>query len=123
ASFQGSYYAYNIGSEQVPIRATDSTGPRSDLVILRVEDPSIDGTPWNHDPTTDPVYYFRVIEGVSNTTTDCPPGTTGVPLARIDIPANTATIMPAHIKDVRVSSNPRTERVVRIQRGITPIDY
>src|SRR5690606_20996627 len=32
ASFQGSYYAYNIGSEQVPIRATDSTGDRKSVV-------------------------------------------------------------------------------------------
>lgn len=123
AAFQGSYYAHNIGEATLPISPTDSTGGRSDLIVLRVEDPGIDGTPWTWDPATDPVYYFRVIEGVSATETQAPAGSTAIPLARIDIPVSTATITQAMITDVRQSANPRTERIMRIQRGVEPIDY
>ncbi|MEU0236787.1 hypothetical protein ABZ234_03785 [Nocardiopsis sp. NPDC006198] len=117
AAFQGSYFAFNVGDAEIPVSPTGSGGGRSDLVILRVEDPNISGTPWTHDVTTDPVYYFRVIEGVTNTTTDVPAGTTGVALARIDIPANTATITAAMITDVRQMANPKRLRELRVQRG------
>lgn len=119
AAFQGSYYAHNVGQDTVPISPTGSGGGRSDLVILRVEDPNIDGTPWTHDPTEDPVYHFRVIEGVSPTATEVPAGTTGVALARIDIPPSTATITQGMITDVRQLANPRTQRILRVQRGGT----
>ena len=115
--FQGSYFAYNVGTDTVDIASTGSGGGRSDLVVLQVEDPNIDGTPWGHDVTTDPVYYFRVIEGVSSTATEAPSGTTAIPLARIDLPASTGTVTAAHITDLRQSANPRTERVLRTQFG------
>ncbi|GAA0972671.1 hypothetical protein Q7689_00260 [Nocardiopsis tropica] len=117
ASFQGSYFAFNVGDAEIAVSPTGSGGGRSDLVILRVEDPNISGTPWTHDVTTDPVYYFRVIEGVDPTTTDVPPGTTGVALARLDIPANTATITSGMITDVRQMANPKRLRELRVQRG------
>lgn len=117
--FQGSYFAFNVGDATLPISPTGSGAGRSDLVVLRVEDPNIDGTPWSHDVTTDPVYYFRVIEGVSSTETEAPPGTTAIPLARIDIPASTATITQDMITDVRQLANPKTQRVLRVQRGGT----
>lgn len=122
AAFQGSYYAHNIGEAEVPIAATGSDAPRSDLVVLRVEDPNIDGTAWGHNPATDPVYYFRVIEDVDPTTTTIPPGTTGVALARIDMPASTATVVQDYITDLRTAANPRSERVIRIQRGVVEAD-
>jgi len=117
ATFQGSYFAFNVGDAEIPINPTGSSGGRSDLVILRVEDPNISGTPWSHDVTTDPVYYFRVIEGVTSTNTDVPPGTTGVALARIDIPSSTATITSGMITDVRQMANPKRLRELRVQRG------
>lgn len=123
ATYQGSYYAFNVGDDQVSINPTGSGAGRSDMVILRVEDPNIDGTPWAHDPANDPIYYFRVIEGVDPTATDVPEGTTGVPLARIDIPPSTATITQDMITDLRVMMDPRTEYVVRVQRGVAPTDY
>jgi hypothetical protein len=122
AVFQGSYYAFNVGDAEVPITQTGSGGGRSDLVIMRVEDPNIDGTSWAHDPATDPVYYFRVLEGVDPATTEVPAGTTGVALARIDIPASTATITQDMITDLRQMLNPRSETVVRVQRGVEPIE-
>ena len=117
AAFQGSYFAFNVGDQEIPISPTGSGGGRSDLVVLRVEDPNISGTPWTHDVTVDPVYYFRVIEGVDPTTTDVPAGTTGVALGRIDIPANTATITAGMITDVRQMANPKRLRELRVQRG------
>lgn len=122
AAFQGSYYAYNVGVEQVPITPTGSAGGRSDMVILRVEDPTIDGTPWTHDVTTDPIYYFRVLEGVAPNATLPPPGMTAIPLARIDIPPSTATITQDMIVDLRQMTNPRRQRELRVQRGGTQTD-
>lgn len=114
--FQGSYYAHNVGEATVPISPTGSGAGRTDMVILRVEDPSVDGTPWTWNPATDPVYYFRVLEGVSPTATDLPAGMTGIPLARITLPASTATIT-SGITDLRQQANPRTQRELRVQRG------
>ncbi|GGR69592.1 hypothetical protein GCM10010252_04570 [Streptomyces aureoverticillatus] len=45
------------------IAFTGSASGRSGLVILRVEDPNISGNPWNHNTATDPIYYFRVLQG------------------------------------------------------------
>lgn len=117
--FQGSYFAFNVGDAEIPISPTGSGGGRSDLIVLRVEDPGIDGTSWVHDPATDPVYYFRVIEGVSSTETEAPAGSTAIPLARIDIPVSTATITQDMITDVRQLANPKRQRVLRVQRGGT----
>lgn len=119
AVFQGSYYAFNVGDETIPINPTGSGAGRSDMVILRVEDPNIDGTPWLHDVTTDPVYYFRVLQGVAANAVDVPAGVTGIPLARIDIPPSTGTITQSMIKDLRQMLNPRTQRVLRVQQGGT----
>ncbi|MFL1427134.1 MULTISPECIES: hypothetical protein [unclassified Nocardiopsis] len=116
-SFQGSYYAHNVGDAEVPIAANATGSTRYDLVILRVEDPGIDGTPWTWDPSVDPVYYFRVIEGVSSTASQVPSGTTGIPLARIAIPASTATIENDHITDLRQMMSPRIHTEVRVQKG------
>ena len=120
--WQGSYFAYNVGDETLDISPTGSGGGRVDMVVLRVEDPNIDGTSWNHDVTSDPVYYFRVIEGVSSGATVPPQGMTAIPLARINIPANTGTITSSMIDDIRTPANPRSERVLRVQRGGTMSD-
>ncbi len=119
ATFQGSYYAFNVGDATVPIAATGSGAGRSDLVILRVEDPNISGTPWNHNPATDPLYYFRVLQGVSPGARDVPAGTTGVALARIDLPPSTSAVTQAMITDVRQAPDPRAQQVLRVQRGGT----
>lgn len=120
--FQGSYFAYNVGTDTVDISPTGSGGGRSDMVVLQVEDPNIDGTPWSHDVTTEPVYYFRVIEGVSSTATEPPAGLTAIPLARVTLPASTGTVTAGHITDLRQSANPKSQRVLRVQRGGTMSD-
>ncbi|MFC8570645.1 hypothetical protein ACFUIW_33310 [Streptomyces sp. NPDC057245] len=103
---QGSYTQYNVGDAIVPVAPTGATA-RSDLVCLRVEDPEYEGT---RDPEKDEIGYFHVVSNVSATTTTVPAGMTAVPLARIDIPANTAVITDSMIKDVRAVANPRRER-------------
>ncbi|MFH8294961.1 hypothetical protein [Streptomyces sp. NPDC018059] len=102
---QGSYTQYNVGDATVPIAPTGAT-PRSDLLCLRVEDPEYEGT---RNPEEDDIGYFHVVSNVS-ATSQVPAGMTAVPLARIDIPANTAVITEAMIKDVRAIANPRRDR-------------
>ncbi|MQY11464.1 hypothetical protein SRB5_15820 [Streptomyces sp. RB5] len=103
---QGSYTLFNVGAANVPIAATGASA-RSDLVILRVQDPEYEGT---RDPAADDIGFFEVIPGVSSTTTKPPAGYTAIPLARVAIPANTATITDSMITDLRVIANPRRER-------------
>jgi hypothetical protein len=105
---QGYYNAYNIGSDTVDIAATGSTS-RSDMLVLRVEDPEYEG---NRDPAVDPIVFFEVIPNVSSSATTVPAGYSAIPLARIDIPPSTATITNAMIKDLRQIANPRRERVL-----------
>lgn len=103
---QGHYSVCNIGSALVDISATGGS-PRSDMVILRVEDPEYEGT---LDPEVDQINYFQVISNVSSSATTIPDGRTGIPLARIDIPASTSTITNAMVHDVRQVANPRRVR-------------
>ncbi|WP_174545606.1 hypothetical protein [Nocardiopsis dassonvillei] len=117
--FQGSYYGYNVGLDSVSIAPTGSGGGRSDLIVARVEDPTVEGpNVWSH-ALTDQLIYTRVIQGVSATETDIPAGSTysAIPLARVDIPANTATITQDMITDLRQMIDPRTQRELRVMRG------
>lgn len=106
--WQGSYTAYNIGTETVPVAPTGAT-PRSDLIVLRVQDPEYEG---GLDPAKDAVNFFDVVPNVSSTATKVPKGVTGIAIARLDIPANTATITAAMIRDLRTVANPRRERTL-----------
>ena len=106
STFQGHYSVCNQGSDDLDIAATGGS-VRSDMVILRVEDPEYEGT---LDPEVDEVCYFQVISNVSSSATAIPDGRTGIPLARIDIPASTSTITNAMIHDIRKVANPRRDR-------------
>ena len=109
--FQGSYSVCNIGSVNVDIAPTGAT-PRSDMVIVRVEDPEYG---YSRNPETDNIVFPQVISNVSSSATTIPDGRTGIPLARIDIPASTATITNAMITDLRRVANPRRSRYVATQ--------
>jgi hypothetical protein len=106
-AFQGTYSVCNIGSVNVDIAATGSGSGRSDMLIVRVEDPEYEGS---LNPAIDQVAYFQVISNVSSSATAIPDGRTGIPLARIDIPASTSTITNAMITDLRKIANPRRDR-------------
>jgi hypothetical protein len=110
-AFQGHYAACNVGSVDVDIAATGGTA-RSDMVILRIEDPEYTGS---LDPTVDQIAYFQVISNVSSSATTIPDGRTGIPLARIDIPASTGTITSSMITDLRKIANTRRDRNIYIQ--------
>ncbi|MFI1563851.1 hypothetical protein ACH4ZX_12460 [Streptomyces sp. NPDC020490] len=105
---QGSYTQYNVGEATVPVAPTGASA-RSDLVCLRVEDPEYEGT---RDPETDEIGYFHVVSNVSATTTTAPTGMTAIPLARIDLPANTTLVTDSMITDLRRIANPRRERTL-----------
>lgn len=111
-TFQGHYSACNIGAVDVPIAGTGSGAGRSDMVILRIEDPEYEGS---LNPATDQIAYFQVISNVSASATAIPDGRTGIPLARIDIPASTSTITNAMITDLRKVANPRSQRTLLTQ--------
>jgi hypothetical protein len=108
STVQGSYAAYNIGSDTVAVSATGGVG-RSDMLVLRVEDPEYEGT---RDPATDPIVFFEIVSNVSSSATTVPAGYSAIPLARIDIPSSTATITDAMIVDLRKVANPRRERTL-----------
>lgn len=110
-AFQGHYAICNQGSENVDIAATGGT-PRSDMLIVRVEDPQYEGI---LNPETQNINYFQIIPNVSSSATAIPDGRTGIPLARIDIPASTSTITDAMITDLRKVANPRKSRFMDTQ--------
>ncbi|CAM5310993.1 hypothetical protein [Streptomyces abikoensis] len=116
ALWQGSYSAYNIGTETVAVAPSGAT-PRSDLIVLRVTDPEYEG---GLDPAKDKINSFEVIPNVSPTATTPPAGITGIALARIDLPARTGAITAGMITDVRRVANPRRERTLYTAYPRTP---
>jgi len=112
--FQGAYAVRNQGADTVPIAATGASA-RSDMVIVRVEDPEYEGDLDANDGSSDMINYFQVISNVSSSAITIPDGRTGIPLARIDIPASTSTITNAMITDLRKVANPRRQRTVVTQ--------
>lgn len=123
-------YANALETEDVvAIAPTDASGPRSDLIIVRVEDPNIPGSGWNPaDPTTGPFQFTRVIPGVPATTNNVQqvrPGDSAITIARIDIPGGpgqeTGTITNDMITDLRSIADLEGERLVIINNPAPPI--
>lgn len=112
-TYMGTVYV----QEEVPTSPSSSTpGGRSDLVVMRVEDPFAAGSPWPEpapeDIATAQYIYIRVISGVPAGTTSLQsvPGhenDTAVALARIDFPPSTGTVTSGMIKDLRKVAQPR----------------
>lgn len=109
-----SYLGTVYQQEEVAVAPTGSSA-RSDLIILRVEDPFAAGSPWPPPVSVEngPYVFVRVVSGV-------PAGTrrvqsvvghendTAITLARVDIPASTSGITSAHIVDLRSIAQPRS---------------
>lgn len=113
-----SYIGRMPTGDTVAVSPTTSSGKRSDLVVLQVEDPYMSGEPWQAptDPTVGPYVFLRVIPNVPAGTTDLHnvsgyAGRSAITLARIDIPVSTATITNAMITDLRTLANPRETTV------------
>lgn len=114
---QQTYAARMATEDVVPVAAQGASGTRYDLVVARVEDPFMAGTPWADptDATVGPYVFTRIVSNVSAGTTrlqDVPgySGESGIALARIAIPANTATITDAMITDLRTIAAPKRTR-------------
>jgi hypothetical protein len=116
-----SYAARMPTVEQVDVPPVTVEGPRSDLVIARVEDP-YGGETWPapEDPTIGPYVFTRVIPDVPAGTTsirDVDPDSTAVTLARLDMPPGTTTITAAMVTDLRQLARPRSESFRRYVPG------
>jgi hypothetical protein len=99
------YMASLITEDLADIAASTASGPRSDMIIARIENPFPTGEPWPDptDPTVGPYVKTVVLSNVGNTAKVVPPGLgyTAIPLARIDLPASTGTIIQSYITDLR----------------------
>ena len=101
------YVGKFVEQETVTVNPTDSSGPRTDLVVLRVENPYVVGAgTWSQpaDPLNGPYVHVRVIEGVPAGTNDVSTvnaSWSAITLARIYRPANTGIVDQSHITDLR----------------------
>lgn len=108
------YIARNISQTEVTINPTSSTGARTDLVVLRIQDTAFEGTTPS-DVNNFDYTRLEVIQGVSNSIWSADELNLPYPclaLARIRIPASTSAITQAMITDLRKVANPRQESVV-----------
>jgi hypothetical protein len=108
-----SYLGRNKSDHVVGVDPNNTASPRSDLVVGRIPDPYIPGSAFQQPgPTEVSTYEFAqpfIIKGVPSTTRNLTQlGNTwsAIPLARIDIPANTATITQAMIVPLRTKVGP-----------------
>lgn len=118
------YIARGVTATDVAIAATGSSGGRTDLVVLRVEDPTMVGEGWQvpADVANGPYVYARVIPNVPTGTTELSQvagyeGQTAVTLARVTLPANTATVTAAMITDLREIASPFSVSRIRSIAG------
>ena len=113
---QQTYIGRNPSQDTVAIAPTAGAW-RYDLIVARVEDPFMVGTPWVDptDVTVGPYVFTRVISNVGSTVTTVAElglGYSAVALARIAVPPSTAAITAGMITDLRTLVNPRSQRVV-----------
>lgn len=109
--YQGSYYGYNVGNDTSLTIGATAGSPRSDMVVVRAEDPTWGGSPWGN-PASGQCVFPRVISGVSPSATTVPGGYSAIPLCRIDMPASTSTVQQSYIHDLRQVSQP--QRVLQV---------
>lgn len=110
--WQGSYSAYNIGDELVDVPANNTATTRYDLLVIRVEDPQYEGT---RNPLVDDIIFPELITNVGSTVKTLAgagkAGYSAIPVARLEIPANTAAITGAMINtSVRFLAEPQRDR-------------
>lgn len=104
------YFDYNAEDHRVDIAATGSSGPRSDLIIARVEDPWAAGTEWQYpvNRKLGPYIFPRVVPNVARNIFDIEQlgrGWSAITLARVDQPPNNTAIQPNMIVDLRSMAN------------------
>lgn len=98
-------YTGRISSEDVVgVQNTTSSGGRTDLVVIRIENPDIDGTAPPSSLDNGPYAFTRIIQNVPSGTTDVADlnlGYSAITLARIQMPPSTSTVTNSMITDLR----------------------
>lgn len=107
--------------DEIDVPPTDASGAAHYMVVGRVENPHIEGEPWNPpaDPVVGPYMYTRLIpcNATAETIADLPAqyqAQSLLPLARLDLPANTYVVTQAMVTDLRRMYSPRIKRIQRI---------
>lgn len=113
------YFGANIGVDTSLQIAAAGAGGRSDMIVARVEDPTWPGSPWGN-PATGQIIFPRVVSNVSPGATSVPGGTSAIPLARIDMPANTSAVQSGYIHDLRQVCNPQRQVQMFTAAGSNP---
>lgn len=109
-----SYVARAGSTTSLAVPATSGTS-RSDMVVVRIDDPQYPGTAAPSNPATATYVRPFLVQGVAPTATTAKELNLGFPavaLARIDLPANTTNITSTMVKDVRKVALPRRERLL-----------
>lgn len=114
-----SYIARVTSDTNVTIAPTAGS-PRSDLIVLRIDDPQYGGTV-PADRKVGPYVRPDIIPNVGSAATKAPAGTNYpvLVLARVDVPASTGTITGAMIKDLRKLARPRRQRDILTKTSST----
>lgn len=112
-SYQGSYHGYNTGNDTTVTIAATGGSPRSDMVVVRAEDPTWSGTPWT-GPAAGQILFPRALSNVGAGAIVPPAGYSCIPLARIDMPASTSVVAQSYIHDLRSVAMPQ-----RIMQSLT----
>jgi hypothetical protein len=113
---QGSYSAYNPGNDTTLTIASTGGSPRSDMVVAQAKDPTWSGSPWGN-PASGQIVFPQVISGVAGGATTVPGGISAIPLARIDMPASTSTVLQSYIHDLRAVANPQGGMLQTLMTG------
>lgn len=105
-----SYLNRITADEVVAVDPTAGAG-RSDLVVLRILDSHVVGSPWANPASlaNGPYADVNIVKNVPSTTTNVRQlgnSWSAITLARIDIPASTSTITQAMIKPLRTKVSP-----------------
>lgn len=114
-----SYMARSGDETQIAVPANGGGSTRYDLVVARVDDwnfPGAQPVPGSLPTDTVAVAKFQIITGVSSSTKTAKQLNLNYPaiaLARLAVPAGTATITTAMITDLRRKAVPRRERVTK----------
>lgn len=99
-----SYGRRTYGIHTVGIRQTDSSGGRVDVVGIVIHDPQYDGNPESVNWDDHRAFEVIVVENMPGATQPASFSALGkpfLPLARVTLPANTATITNSMITDLR----------------------
>jgi hypothetical protein len=120
---QGMYAGYNPGADTSLSVAPTTGTARSDMVVIRVEDPTYTASPWG-GLVTNQLMFPRLLANVSSTATVPPAGQSCIPLCRIDMPATASVVLQSYITDLRQMATARSQRTVLQASGaVTAVNW